>query len=394
MKKSFKIGVAFLLASLPALAQQSRLQREGGSWVEMVSGTLPASRNLHLSAQIGSVEVHGSDQPNITYVIRKRSYTDSEAQARREFEAYRLTLRQAGDTAVIEGEWGGGAARKFTADYSIEVPRSLAFAKLETQGGNLNVRDVLGRIDASSGGGSINLDRIGGTARAETGGGTISVGAADNELHLETGGGSIRVASAKGRLDASSGGGSIVVENGLQDTIVQTGGGSIEVKSCQGRLKASTGGGSINVGQVNGGADLETGGGSIRLAGARGMVRAETGGGGIELYGLAQGARAETGGGGITAQFVSGGGNFISSSLETPTGDINVYLAPSLKLTLRASIDVASGHTIHSDFPEIQVRSEGDDYGPRQVSAQGALNGGGSVLKVHTTTGDIWIRRR
>jgi DUF4097 and DUF4098 domain-containing protein YvlB len=394
LKTLLKFGVAVLLASVPAWAQQTQLQREGGAWVQMITGTLPPSRNLHLTAQVGSVEVHGSDQAAISYVIRKRSYTDSEAQARREFDAYRLTLRQSGDTAVIEGEWEGGGRRKFTADYSIQVPRTLALAKLETEGGNLSVRDLLGRVEAASGGGSINLDRIGGTARAETGGGTISVGSAEHDLHLETGGGSIRVASARGRLEASSGGGSIELENGLQDAMLTTGGGSIQVKQCQGHLKVSTGGGSINVGQVNGGADLETGGGSIRLSGARGMVRAETGGGAIELYGLAQGARAETGGGGITAQFVAGGPAFAPSSLETPTGDVTVYLAPALKLNLRAAIDVASGHTIHSDFPEIQVRSDGDEYGPRQVSAQGALNGGGALLKVHTTTGDIWIRRR
>jgi DUF4097 and DUF4098 domain-containing protein YvlB len=383
-----------LLASVPMWAQQSRVQREGGSWVELITGSLPPSRNLRLAAEIGSVEVHGSDQANISYVIRKRSYTDSEGRARREFEQYHITARQSGDTALIEGEWSGGSARKFTADYSIEVPRNLALAHVETHGGSLNLRDMMARVEATSGGGSINLDRIGGFVRAETGGGSIGVGSADNELRLETGGGSIRVASAKGRIEATTGGGSIAIESGLQDAVLETGGGSIQVKLCQGRLKASTGGGSIDVGQVSGPAELETGGGSIRLQSAKGVVRAETGGGSLELYGMAQGARAETGGGGITAQFVSGSGGFVDSTLETPTGDITVYLSPALKLNLRAAIDVANGHTIHSDFPEIVVRSEGGEYGPKQVSAQGMLNGGGPLLKVHTTTGDIWIRRK
>jgi hypothetical protein len=65
-----------------------------------------------------------------------------------------------------------------------------------------------------------------------------------------------------------------------------------------------------------------------------------------------------------------------------------------LHATVRAVIDVANGHTITSDFGNsIVVRSEGGQYGPRTVYAEGNLNGGGPVLTVHTTTGDIEFKR-
>jgi DUF4097 and DUF4098 domain-containing protein YvlB len=121
-------------------------------------------------------------------------------------------------------------------------------------------------------------------------------------------------------------------------------------------------------------------------------VRAETGGGSIELNGVPS-ARAETAAGGITAKFVSSTGERTDSVLETSAGDITVYLAPSLALSIRASIEVANGHSIRSDFSEIRVTTEGGDYGPKTVTADGSLNGGGAVLKVRTTTGDIWFRR-
>jgi hypothetical protein len=55
---------------------------------------------------------------------------------------------------------------------------------------------------------------------------------------------------------------------------------------------------------------------------------------------------------------------------------------------------VANGHTIQAgDFSGIHVTSEGGDYGPKTVTAEGQLNGGGPVLKVRTTTGDIVFRR-
>jgi hypothetical protein len=60
---------------------------------------------------------------------------------------------------------------------------------------------------------------------------------------------------------------------------------------------------------------------------------------------------------------------------------------------VRASVDLGSGHHITSEFPDIHIASEGDKWGPRTLSAEGKLNGGGPVLKVRTTTGDICFRK-
>jgi DUF4097 and DUF4098 domain-containing protein YvlB len=120
-------------------------------------------------------------------------------------------------------------------------------------------------------------------------------------------------------------------------------------------------------------------------------VRAETGGGSITLNGVTA-ARAETAAGGIVAKFVSGSER-TDSSLETSAGDITVYLAPNLSMTIRASIELANGHRISSDFSEIRVVSEGGEWGPGSATAEGNLNGGGPVLKVRTTTGNISFLR-
>jgi hypothetical protein len=79
--------------------------------------------------------------------------------------------------------------------------------------------------------------------------------------------------------------------------------------------------------------------------------------------------------------------------LETTAGDITVYIADNVPVSVRAAIELASGHTIHSDFSDIHVSSEGGDYGPRTVTAEGQLNGGGPVLKVRTNSGNINFRK-
>jgi hypothetical protein len=50
------------------------------------------------------------------------------------------------------------------------------------------------------------------------------------------------------------------------------------------------------------------------------------------------------------------------------------------------------GHTISTDFP-LQVKSQGSEFGPRQVEGFGDLNGGGGLLRLRTTGGNIVIRK-
>lgn len=384
-----------LVASLApvTLAQETKVYREGSSWVQEITGTLPASRNLKVKVEAGAVRVQGGNESQITYVIRNRVNTSSEQKARREFESYKISTGSKGEWAWVSGEWVSGPPKRFSGEFSFRVPRQMEMVKVATDGGGVDVRSIAGRVESSSGGGSINLDDIGGAVNAETGGGSIDVGSTGGDLNLQTGGGSIKIRQSQGKISASTGGGSVVLINGAQGAVLETGGGSIEVRKCGGPVKASTGGGSIDLGDVGGPVELDTGGGSIRVISAKGLVKAETGGGSIDLKGLAFGARAETGGGGIMAQFLASRGDFKDSLLQTGAGDIVVYLAPDINLTLRANIDLANGHNIRSDFPEIKVTTLGGDYGPKSVSAEGNLNGGGAMLKVRTTTGDIIIRR-
>ena len=388
------IGLASVLAMLAplALGQETHVSREGGGWGQEITGTLAAVKNLRIKVDSGAVVVHGSQQPGISYVVHTHFDNSSEQEARRQFEQYKVTAYVKGDTAWVVGDWQGGRRpRHFSGEFNITVPREMALVKLETEGGNVEATGLAGRVEAETGGGSIRFDDIGGGANAETGGGSIDVGTVTGDIGLHTGGGSIEVHQANGKVVAETGGGSVEIQSCTQGAGIETGGGSIEVRRCDGKVKASTGGGSVELGDIGGPAEIETGGGSIRLSSAKGHVHAETGGGGIELDGVPS-AQAETGAGGIVVKLVNTGGERRDSQLETSAGDITVYIASDVALNIRASVDLASGHRITSDFPDIQIHSEGD-WASKTISAEGKLNGGGPVLKVHTTTGDISFKR-
>jgi DUF4097 and DUF4098 domain-containing protein YvlB len=378
------------LASL-AFCQETRVYREGSNWVQEMTGDLGAAKNLRVKLAAGSVHMQGGAQDRITYVIHRKAYTSSEQEARREFESYRVSASVKGDTAWIVAE-AGDRDRKCADDFVINVPRSLDSAKIDTGGGSVNAAGIAGRVDIGSGGGNLRLDDIGGVLSAETGGGTIDVGKVGGNVSLHTGGGNIKIASANGEIKAESGGGSVVVLSGLRGAVLQTGAGSIHVDKCSGHVKATTGGGSVELGDIGGPAEIETGAGSIRLASANGRVQAETGGGSIQLDG-ATSVQAETSAGGIVVKLLSSAGVRSDSTLETSAGDITVYLANDLPISIRAEIEIANGHTIRSDFTDIHVSSEGSSWGPKTVTAEGQLNGGGPVLKVRTNSGNVNFRR-
>lgn len=396
MKRAHELAgvviVAIALASV-ALAQDGRIYREGSNWVQEVTGELTGAKNLRVKLDTGSVKVQGGSQSTITYVIHRHAYTGSEEQARREFESNRIVASVKGDTALIAAEGSGSHNRKCSDDLVLNVPRNLELARIETGGGSVAANAIAGRLEIQSGGGSIHLDDIGSSINAETGGGTIDVGTAGGAVSLETGGGNIKIDSAKGEIKARTGGGSVVVLSGLQGAVLETGGGSIRMQKCSGHVKARTGGGSIDMGQIDGPVEVESGGGSIRLASARGRVEAQTGGGSIQLDG-ATSVKAETGAGGIIVKLISSSDVHSNSALVTAAGDITVYLANDLPITVRASIEMGNGHAIRSEFNDIHVSSEGGDWpGTRSVTAEGQLNGGGPVLKVRTSSGNISFLR-
>jgi DUF4097 and DUF4098 domain-containing protein YvlB len=386
-------GMFVVLMSLAcaALAQQSRISNQGGSWSQDSSGSLGPARNLQVKTEFGSVRVQGGSQPGITYVFHSTAYSSSEDKARRQLQSIRVSTNVRGDTAYITAEDEEGSHNRCSGEFVVNVPRDIGSIRIETEGGNVVVNGIAGRVSAETGGGSIQVDDVGGSVEAETGGDAIDVGTVGGDVRLETGGGKISIRAVKGKISASTGGGDVIIGSGLQGAVLESGGGNIQLKQCNGRVKVSTGGGNIDLGDISGPVEMETGGGSIRLASSKSSVRAETGAGRIELNAVAS-ARAETGAGGIVAKFMTSGDK-TDSSLATSAGDITVYVAPNVGLTVRASIDMANGHNIHSDFSDIHVSSEGGDWGPKTISAEGNLNGGGPMLKLSTVTGDIRILR-
>ena len=233
-------------------------------------------------------------------------------------------------------------------------------AKLETQGGHITVLDVAGDLDAFTAGGHIQAGNISGSAKLRSGGGHIRAGQIGGEARLETEGGNIAVGEA---------------------------GSFVSVR---------TGGGQIDFGEVHGSVRAQTAGGGIRMMYVTGPMEVETSGGSICLTHVANTLRAATGNGRITAWIAPDSPDPKhpvrlpgASQLSSSTGDIVVFLPRNIMATIDATVDNGGAQRLEADpsLPlNLQTRPEGS------LHAYGALNGGGAVLKLHTTAGKIRLQ--
>jgi TonB family protein len=233
-------------------------------------------------------------------------------------------------------------------------------ARLETEGGHIQVQDVAGDLRAFTAGGHINAGNIAGDAALRSGGGHIRAGQIGGRADLETEGGNITVGQA----------GNLVS--------VRTGGGQIDFGEVRGSVRAQTGGGGIRIMYVSGPMEVESSAGSICLTRVAGTVRAATAGGTITAW--------------INPDAPSSGGTVHLpglSQLTSGNGDIIVFLPRNLAADIDAVVESGGVRRIEAD-PALALQIQNRGNGP--VRAMAALNGGGPPLKLRTTGGKIRLQ--
>jgi DUF4097 and DUF4098 domain-containing protein YvlB len=222
-------------------------------------------------------------------------------------EAGDITTGDIGGTAALHTQGGNIKTGKISGSGLRDASLGRSAAKLETEGGHIQVLDVAGDLTAFTGGGHINVGNIAGDASLRTGGGHIRAGQIGGRAELETVGGNITVAHAGNFVS------------------VRTGGGQIDFGEVRGSVHAQTGGGGIRVMYVSGPMELESSSGSICLTRVAGALQAATSGGTITAW--------------INPEPPSGGGNVRlagASQLASGNGDIIVFLPRNLAANIEA----------------------------------------------------------
>jgi TonB family protein len=369
---------------------------------------------LRLTTDLGSVKIFQLE-PGAAPVVRYSVHIETEARgpaAQQLIENYSLKARPTNSGVEITGALPPQAMRsagpQFWVQFEVTIPRGYS-VEVNTDAGDIETQDIGGTASLHTQGGNIRTGRIGGSSLRD-------VSSNHPLAKLETEGGHIQVQDVAGDLTAFTAGGHINAGNIAGDASLRTGGGHIRAGQIGGRAQLETVGGNITVARAGNFVDVHTGGGQIDFGEVRGSVHAQTGGGGIRvmyvsgpmevessggsicLTRVAGAVQAATSGGTITAWInpdpASGGGAVHlggASQLASGNGDIIVFLPRNLAASIDATVATGGERRIEAD-PALHLIILAPNNGSGPVHATAMLNGGGAPLKLRTTAGKIRLQ--
>ena len=179
---------------------------------------------------------------------------------------------------------------------------------------------------------------------------------------------------------------------------VSTSGGDVSIKGVEGSVRCETSGGNLKLSSIVGDIYGETSGGDVIIRGVRGEVQGHTSGGDVRVDSVYGSVKATTSGGEVVLLRIDGkifgetsGGNIEAGilganrgiHLETSGGNVSVYLPKTITADIEAS---TSGGSVKCDLPLMVSGKISED------ELHGKVNGGGNLIQLSTSGGNIHIR--
>ncbi|MBS4027903.1 MAG: DUF4097 family beta strand repeat protein [Ignavibacteriales bacterium] len=307
-------------------------------------------------------------------------------------DAKRIKIKQNGNIISVSFHQSWTS----TCDIQVEVSLPEQFhTNLETAGGDISLRNLRGNLIGETSGGDILLENTGGTIDITTSGGDIRTGDIDGDATLATSGGDIILGKISGEVNVHTAGGDIRVERSNKKLKAETAGGEINIGDITNIATISTFGGDIRVRKVTADATFSTAGGDIIILSSSESIKAKTAGGDIRLEDIAGAVDAKTAAGDIRVElnsFAKG-----KSKFTTAFGDVKLLVPENLKLTINALVRVRGWwksrkheQYIFSDFKAEEFNEDEDE---NEIRAIYKLNGGGDLVLMETSMGNIEIRK-
>jgi DUF4097 and DUF4098 domain-containing protein YvlB len=386
-----KLAVTLSMMAAALFAQDAQnvsILHNDGYWIRTIRGTMnvPVTARLRISTR-GRVVLRGSNSGKTTYQLTQRVRARSEDEARQLLGAVKTMTRVLPDSAILMITPSG--ADSVLSELQVRTPRAISGATLETRLGDIEAYDLEGDLQADTTAGVIHCDRIQGSLTGRTGGGEIRLGKIGGSVRCLSGGGSIFIGAAGGGANCQTAGGEIVVEDAGGPVVLSTEGGNIAVDKAAASVEAHSAAGVIGVTNAGGAVFADTRGGSIQVGSARG-VKCESAAGGIRVKTSSSPLHISTAVGNILAELLAGS-LIDDASLVAGSGDVTVMIPPNLPLSVLARNDSGGDPRIVSDFAEFRNKTFG--FARPAMTAEGAINGGGPILRINVAGGTIYLRR-
>jgi DUF4097 and DUF4098 domain-containing protein YvlB len=284
----------------------------------------------------GSIEVKTSDAGAVNIEITRKA-SGSRSKAEKTLKDHVVTTRQTDDKVEVRAKYEGekitgwfGRSPDLQVNFLITIPRKFD-VDLKTAGGHIKVADLTGKLKAHTSGGNLTFKNLEGPVSGHTSGGHITL------------------AGCKGKVD------------------LKTSGGNLTLSDIEGDVTANTSGGHISGDKLAGKSVVKTSGGNIGVAGIKGSIEANTSGGHVTAELLEQPAS--------------------NCSFQTSGGNITIAFAEKIAVDIDARTD---GGRVSTGFPVVTV-VQGEQ---KKNELRGKINGGGPLVKAHTSGGNIRLEKK
>jgi hypothetical protein len=226
--------------------------------------------------------------------------------------------------------------------FEVKTPYKTS-CNFHTSGGDIETSDVVGNHEFKTSGGDLSFKNISGKLLANTSGGDISINNSKADIISRTSGGDVSMENIEGKVETHTSGGDIKISNSKYDVIAETSGGDIDLSAVQGIIGLKTSGGDISLANISGSVNAKTSGGKITA----------------DILKLNEKLILKTSGGSIIATVPSGFG----LDLQMTGNKVNTLLT-------NFSGKAAKGEVI------------------------GQINGGGILVELSTTGGNVTLNYR
>ncbi|MBV9494481.1 MAG: DUF4097 family beta strand repeat protein [Acidobacteria bacterium] len=250
------VFAALALAAVSASAAQQHVNR---------SFNVPAGGKLVLRADVGDVKVVTGSGALTVDVMATGSDED--------LRELSVQFKQDGDTLFVDGKseehsgWRWFNSNDLRVKFVVTVPRRLN-VDLSTSGGDVDLADLDGEVNARTSGGDIEIGNTTGNVIAKTSGGDVKVRGSNGSVKVGSSGGDITIDQANGIIEARTSGGDVEIRRAGANVFARSSGGGIRIDDAYGAVDASTSGGSIQARfsrQPTGDSRLVTSGGGISV---------------------------------------------------------------------------------------------------------------------------------
>jgi len=332
--------------------------------------TVPGGSEIEIVNVFGDVDVRPTDTDRIVLDVRKTVRAPNKEEADRLEPEFTFSIRNEDAKYYVrsnrdEPGFRGTARQRFKSSLTVQVPKR-AVVNLQNRNGHILIQDLTGNQRVTNRYGDVEVRNVTGRVDIENRNGSITVEDVTESLAISNRYSNTTVKNVGGDLTITTRNGSVNVSDVRGNAAIDNRYAPINVENVHGDLTITGRNNSIDVQHVDGDIRADTSYQNVNITDPRGAVTVTSRNGDIVLsYDRAPEKEI---------------------SIDTRYGSVTLELPSTSAFLVNARTEYGD---VESDFDSLKI-----DRSTREKTVNGEARQGGPRLTINTRNGDIRLRKR